>query len=111
MTVRVCVYGAAGRMGRSIISVLLEDDAARIVSAVDCSDCPVLGLDAAILSGSTRKIDVLLTDRLSDALADAQVVIDFTLPQAILPLLTACIDKAVPAVIGTTGLDDKSQQE
>jgi len=110
MTIGVCVHGAAGRMGRGIIRVLLEDKAASIVSAVDTPDCSALGLDAAVLAGSTNQIHVALTDRISDALSDAQVVIDFTLPRATRSLVKECLNWKLPMVIGTTGLEGETLQ-
>lgn len=76
--VRVGVLGARGRMG------------AEVCRAVDGADD--LALVAAVDQG----------DELSAA-ASAEVVVDFTTPDAVMDNLRWCIDRGVHAVVGTTG--------
>ncbi|MEV4769720.1 4-hydroxy-tetrahydrodipicolinate reductase [Micromonospora humida] len=76
--VRVGVLGARGRMG------------AEVCRAVDGADD--LALVAAVDQG----------DELSAA-ASAEVVVDFTTPDAVMDNLRWCIERGVHAVVGTTG--------
>ena len=81
--IRVAVSGAAGRMGKSV------------VEAVDGAEDTALAAQA----------DPALGVELADALADADVVVDFTTPDAAPDNVRACLDAGVHAVVGTTGFD------
>jgi 4-hydroxy-tetrahydrodipicolinate reductase len=57
------------------------------------------------------KADPSLGVELGDALGDADVVVDFTTPEAALPNLRACLEAGVHAVAGTTGFDLEALRE
>ncbi len=92
-------------MGRAVLNLVLDDDRAELVSAIEQKGCPQLNQDVGALIGRSENIGVVVTDSLERALTNAQVVIDFTLPQSTLALLSVCAQKKLPVVIGTTGLD------
>lgn len=100
--VRVAIHGAAGRMGLSIIRVLREGHGVELVGAIDRSIHA--GKDAGVLSGHDP-LGVLVTDDVEAALANADVVIDFTHPTASLPLYRKLAARKMPTVIGTTGFE------
>lgn len=102
---RVSVHGAAGRMGRSIVRVLVEDKGATLVSAIERGSHSALGQDAGVLAGLAEPLGIALTSSLEAALERAEVVIDFSLPDAAASLFHACAQRRVAAVVGTTGLD------
>ncbi len=81
--IRVAVAGAAGRMGRT---------ACEAVGAAE-------GLE---LSG---RADPELGTELDAVLDDAEVVVDFTVPDQALPNAHQCLRAGVSVVIGTTGFD------
>jgi 4-hydroxy-tetrahydrodipicolinate reductase len=62
----------------------------------------VEGADYLILSG---KADPALGVELADLLEEADVVVDFTVPDTALGNVRACLEAGVHAVIGTTGFD------
>jgi 4-hydroxy-tetrahydrodipicolinate reductase len=102
---RVAVHGAAGRMGRNILKVLIADKGATLVSAIDRDGSATLGQDAGVLVGGHEPLGVALTASLEDGLERAEVVIDFSLPDAAKALFHACAVRRIAAVVGTTGLD------
>ncbi len=53
----------------------------------------------------TGRADPLLGTTLADVLDDADVVVDFTRPEAALDNALACVEAGVHVVIGTTGFD------
>ena len=65
---------------------------------------PLIGTDAAQQAG-LEPAGVVVTDERGDALLDAHVAIDFTLPAALDANLRAATESGTPLVIGTTGLD------
>ena len=102
---RVSVHGAAGRMGRNITKLLVEDKGATLVSAIEHAGSPVIGQDVAVLAGLGEPLGVVVTSSLEAALERAEVVIDFSLPAASRALFEACTARKVAVVVGTTGLD------
>lgn len=89
-------------MGRMIIEAALRSPDVRVVAAFDRPDSPELGRDCTEFLGHRSGVAISADFR---ALAGAQVLIDFTRPEATLHHVAACADAGVAAVIGTTGLD------
>ena len=81
--IRVAVCGAAGKMG-----------------ATSCE--AVEGADDMELSG---RVDPSLGTDIGDVLGDADVVVDFTTPDAAPGNVRACLEAGVHAVVGTSGWD------
>jgi 4-hydroxy-tetrahydrodipicolinate reductase len=81
--IKVAVAGAAGRMG------------ATVCGAVEDAE----GLE---LSG---RADPALDTEIGDVLTDADVLVDFTIPETALANAVACLDAGVHVVVGTTGFD------
>ena len=102
MGLKLVVVGAAGRMGRRIVALAVESGRFDVVSAVEKVDHPDIGKDAGLLAGVTP-LDVAIG---SVWPAKADVAIDFSLPEAAAETAKTCSTKAIPLVIGTTGLSD-----
>jgi 4-hydroxy-tetrahydrodipicolinate reductase len=81
--IRVAVAGAAGRMGQTVCEAVEAAPDMELIGRAD----PELGVS------------------LADVLADAEVVVDFTIPDTALENALACIRAGVHVVIGTTGFD------
>lgn len=101
MKTRLVIVGAAGRMGRRIVALALEAGEFDIVGAVDMAGHADLGKDAGILAGAAP-IGVELTETFPQAEAD--VVIDFSLPEAVGRTVDYCLKQNLSLVSGTTGL-------
>ncbi|MBC8118580.1 MAG: 4-hydroxy-tetrahydrodipicolinate reductase [Burkholderiaceae bacterium] len=104
---KVAIAGASGRMGRMLIEAALGAPDIKIAAAFDRAASPAAGRDCAEFLGRSTGVSVL-TDL--SALKDADVLIDFTRPEATLEHLAACIDAGVNMVIGTTGFDDAGKR-
>jgi 4-hydroxy-tetrahydrodipicolinate reductase len=57
------------------------------------------------------KADPTLGVELSDALGDADVVVDFTTPDTALANVSSCLEAGVHVVVGTTGFDLEAARE
>ena len=68
----------------------------------------VEGADDLELAG---RADPALGTELASLLADADVVVDFTVPEMALENVRACVDAGVHAVVGTTGFDLEQLRE
>ncbi len=100
----VVVAGAAGRMGKRLVDLVNAQAEAEVVGALEYSEHPLLGKDAGEVAGIGR-LDVPLIGRLQDlAGSGAEVMIDFTAPQATLANLEWAVAEQVAMVIGTTGM-------
>ncbi|MET0211297.1 MAG: 4-hydroxy-tetrahydrodipicolinate reductase [Burkholderiaceae bacterium] len=101
---RIAIAGVSGRMGRTLIEAVLGADDCRLAAALDRAGSPLLGQSATTFAG--RDDGPLVTDDVRAALADADVLIDFTRPEGTLAHLAVCRELGVQMVIGTTGFDD-----
>ena len=100
---RIAVSGAAGRMGRTVVQAVAEDDALQLGAAVDRPGISLIGADAGEVAG-VGSLGVPIVDSLA-AVADAfDVLIDFTVPAATLQAVEVCRAAGRQAVIATTGI-------
>lgn len=76
--IKVAVFGSAGRMGQEICNAVEQADDLELVAAVDAGD-----------------------DR--SAVEGADVVVDFTHPDAVMDNIKWCVDRSIHVVVGTTG--------
>jgi 4-hydroxy-tetrahydrodipicolinate reductase len=81
--INVAVSGAAGRMGQTVCDAVNE--------------APDLSL--------TGRADPLLDIALTDVLGDADVVVDFSVPDAAADNARTCLEAGVHCVVGTSGAD------
>lgn len=103
MTTRVCIAGAAGRMGRMLLEASASPGSV-LSAALARPGSPHLGRDAREFGHPGSGVN--LTADLPAALAASDVLIDFTRPEATLEYLVACRKAGKAIVIGTTGFDD-----
>ncbi len=102
--VRVVVAGAGGRMGQALVEAVLRDPGCRLAGALDIPGSAELGHDPGERTGHATAVRV--TSDIAAALAEADVLIDFTRPAGTMVHLAACTKARVAAVVGTTGLTD-----
>lgn len=103
---KVAVLGAAGRMGRTVLSCVFEANDLKLTGAVTEPRDPLLGHDAGELA-ALKPLGIPLTDDPKQGVHGAQVAIDFTLPSATEANLRACVGSGTALVIGTTGLESR----
>jgi 4-hydroxy-tetrahydrodipicolinate reductase len=99
---RVGVFGAAGRMGRTVCEAVAADPDLDLVAAVDPLHA---GLDLRRVTGVDTDLQVVGA---SEALVDAgaEVVVDFTVVEAARANLAFAAEHGIHAVVGTTGFTD-----
>ncbi|MDO5373977.1 MAG: 4-hydroxy-tetrahydrodipicolinate reductase [Corynebacterium glutamicum] len=83
MGIKVGVLGAKGRVGQTIVAAVNESDDLELVAEIGVDDDLSLLIDNG-----------------------AEVVVDFTTPNAVMGNLEFCINNGISAVVGTTGFDD-----
>ena len=107
-TIRVAITGAAGRMGRKILAAAAEDERFVVAAAIEAPGHAILGQDAGQQAGLAA-LEIPVTDDLEAALAAADVLIDFTLPEPTLLHLAAAAATGRAAVVGTTGFSPEQR--
>ena len=81
--IRVGVIGARGRMGSAVVDAVNAADGLELAAALDLGD----SLDQLESSG-------------------CQVIVDFTIPDAVMGTLEYAIPRGIHCVVGTTGFDE-----
>jgi len=81
--VRVAVAGAAGRMGRTLVSMCASDPGLVLAAALEHAESPHLGADPGLLAGVEASGLEIGADAASAAAA-CDVLVDFTLPESTL---------------------------
>jgi len=103
MKPKLLIIGAAGRMGRRILSLAVDANQFDIVAAVERQDHPDIGKDAGLVAAA-GPINVKLD---SICPAGADVAIDFSQPAAADSTVDYCVKNNVALVLGTTGLSNE----
>src|SRR5688500_2110406 len=100
---RVGVFGAAGRMGRTVCEAVAAAPDLELVAAVDPLHA---GLDLGRVAGVDSAVQVAASP---DALveAGAEVVVDFTVADAARGNLAYAAEHGLHAVVGTTGFTEE----
>ena len=91
-------------MGRALLTAIDEKPNLALSGALASSQSRWIGADASEPGGGTRR-GVTISADATTALRNAIVAIDFSLPEATMSNLEACIAARCPIVIGTTGHD------
>ncbi len=104
-SVKLAVNGAAGRMGRQLLSAIAERSDATVAGAIDMPGSAAIGVDSSVLSGGDVT-GVLVQDSLGNLGSTANTIIDFSAPAATLALLDSLKGSDCRVVIGTTGFNE-----
>ena len=102
----VVITGASGRMGQMLIREVDESDRLRLVGAVERQGHDWVGKDLGEAMGGAAR-GVTVTDGALEAIAQAEIVIDFTTPEATLAHAELTAQARAVHVIGTTGFTEE----
>jgi 4-hydroxy-tetrahydrodipicolinate reductase len=106
---KVGVVGAAGRMGRMLISEVAATEGCTLIAAAERADAPALGRDAGDLAG-IGPLGVPVNDDAVALFATCQAVLDFTTPAASVAHAALAAQGKTVHVIGTTGFDEEQER-
>jgi 4-hydroxy-tetrahydrodipicolinate reductase len=104
----ICLAGANGWVGRTLVPAILDAEDLKLVSAVSISGAGKrLGEVLSI-----ENLDIVIYRSVTDALAeDCDVLIDYTSPIVVKDNVLSAIKRKVNVVIGTSGLTDNNFDE
>lgn len=105
--VRVVIAGVSGRMGHALLDGVFSDDGLQLHAALDRAESAMIGRDAGEQFGKVSGVKI--TSDVNAALAGADVLVDFTRPEASMKYLESCQQANVKLVIGTTGFSESEK--
>ncbi len=103
---KVGVAGCSGRMGQSILQGILKHPSLSLVGGSVRASSESLGKDLGLLAGMDA-CGMKATSDLDKAFIDAQVIIDFTLPDVAIQTLDYYQTHRKKVVFGGTGFSDE----
>jgi 4-hydroxy-tetrahydrodipicolinate reductase len=106
---RLIVAGAGGRMGRTLIEAISDTEGAVLVGALESPGSSAIGRDAGELAGLGVN-GILVTHETEPLLAEADGVLDFTVPAATVALAGQAAQRGLVHIIGTTGLSAEQEK-
>jgi 4-hydroxy-tetrahydrodipicolinate reductase len=106
---RLIVAGAGGRMGRTLIHAIAATKGVILAGAVEGGDSAVIGRDAGELAG-LGKNGVPVGRDLAPLLAEADGLLDFTIPAATMAFVDLTARAGAVHVIGTTGISAENEK-
>lgn len=111
--IRVCVAGATGRVGRSLVAAVTRADDLELASAVERErSAQSLPRATAAPSLEAAGSDVVITSDIAVALSNnVDVLIDYTHPSVVRAHVEAALSRKVHVVVGTSGLTDRDYEE
>ena len=105
---KLVVAGASGRMGRTLIREIAQGSGITLCGALEAEGHPNLGMDSGALAGMQPNGIKLTADPLP-VLAEAQGIVDFTVPIVSLMLAALAAQARIVHVIGTTGFSQDGE--
>jgi 4-hydroxy-tetrahydrodipicolinate reductase len=111
MIIKVVIAGVSGRMGHALLQGVFADSTLQLYGAIDRAGGPTIGRDAG--EQICKNTGVYISDDATETLQGADVLIDFTRPEASMDYLEICQKHKVKHIIGTTGftVEQKSKIE
>ncbi len=97
-------------MGGRIITAVKEAEGLQLAGATERAGHALVGTDAGSVAGCGA-LGVKIADSLEQALADADVLIDFTFPEVTLKNIEVCAALGKGIVIGSTGFTPAQRDE
>jgi 4-hydroxy-tetrahydrodipicolinate reductase len=107
---KLCVAGAAGRMGNAVISEAAAKGH-QITGAVEAQGNPCIGRTLRELGICASDAQIVGPDRISEAVRDADVYVTFTSPAAEMQNIPAVAALGKRVVLGTTGFTEEQNRQ
>ncbi len=106
--IKAGVTGIGGRMGMLIARGIADAPDMELAGALEIAGHRLIGEDAGLAVGRQR-CGCIVSDNPRAAFKNADVIIDFTFPEATLNLIATASEIKKAMVIGTTGLSDEQK--
>jgi len=107
---KLCVAGAAGRMGNAII-IEAASRGHQIVGAIEAPNNPSVGKTLRQIGVNNSDTQILSSARLSEAVQDADTYISFTAPAAEVVNIPIVANLGKRIILGTTGFTPEQNRQ
>ncbi|MGD0644286.1 MAG: 4-hydroxy-tetrahydrodipicolinate reductase [Candidatus Bathyarchaeia archaeon] len=107
---KLCVAGAAGRMGNAIINEALSKGH-QIVGAIEAPNSPCIGKTLRELGVDNSETRILSSDGINEAVHDADVYVSFTMPAAEVVNIPLVANLGKRIILGTTGFTPEQNRQ
>jgi len=101
--IKIVLPGAAGRMGRTLISAIAAAPGLSLLGGVEPKGSPHVGADLGTLAGLPEPLGVTVSDDPLPLIAEADAIIDFTVPAATVQFAALAAQARIVHVVATTG--------
>lgn len=102
---RIVIAGAAGHMGRVLVRLVQETPGLKLAGATEPEGHVAIGEDAGLLAGAGRAL-VAVTSDTDAAIAQADAIVDFTIPRVSVDIAGLAAKHRKIHVCGTTGFTE-----
>jgi 4-hydroxy-tetrahydrodipicolinate reductase len=110
MTTKIAIAGAAGRMGKALITATHANFESTLSAATVRPGSSLVGVDIGEFGG-IGKNQIAMSDDLAKVITHFDVLIDFSSPAATLQNVKICAAHKKPIVVGATGFSDAEKKE
>jgi len=100
--IKVAIIGVGGKMGRSILATLNNDEEITVAGGTELPGHELVGKDLGEAMG-TESLGINISDNIEDAAGEADIIVDFTAPESTLLNAEYASNNSKSIVIGTTG--------
>lgn len=107
---RLAVIGAAGRMGRTLVSTIQSTEGCRVAGGTERAGSEFVGQDLGPLAG-LPELGVTITDDPLELFTQIEGIIDFSTPAATLEHAELAAQARIVHVIGTTGMSEEDEKK
>ena len=105
---KIAVMGAAGRMGRELVSAIAAMPGCSVAGGTEAPGSPAIGRDIGELAG-LGQLGPKISDNAAVVIAASDAILDFTSPRATAMFAGLAAKAGIVHVIGTTGFDAASE--
>jgi 4-hydroxy-tetrahydrodipicolinate reductase len=92
-------------MGQRVVALASQDSELAVAAALESANHPRLGQDAGLIAGvGELRVPLAVVGE-----SDADIVIDFSVPNAAIAVVAHCLEYLKPLVIATTGFDGEQR--
>jgi len=95
--IKVIVVGACGKMSNAVVSLIDNENDIKIIGGIESAGHPLIG--QPIGKG-------FIQANLNSIIKDADVVVEFAIPEITLDNITIAAKSGKPYIVGTTGIKD-----
>lgn len=107
---KIAVMGAAGRMGRTLVSTIHEQNGCVVAGGTEYEGSDAVGADVGALAG-VGTLGFAISSDTAAVINSVDAIVDFTSPAATVGFAKLAAEAGIIHVVGTTGFDDVQEAE